>query len=132
MLEEARTPVVASEPFVSLLVKRPFLIPSTVTARVSPAFFPAIQIGLRLFQTLEPQALQRCFLRVTDTGFDFTFAIRIAHATRQRDHSVVLEHIAIQRIERGIVDVGGEHALAQVVQHDDACDSSESAEGLLV
>src|SRR5580658_10165562 len=89
-------------------------------------------MGLCFFQTLEPQALQRRLLGVTDARFYFALAIRIAHAARQRDRSVVLEHIAIERIERGIVDVGCEYALAQVVQHDDPRDSAQTPEGLFV
>ena len=41
-------------------------------------------------------------------------------AARQRDDAVVREHVAVERIERGVVDVGREHALAQIVEHDDA------------
>jgi hypothetical protein len=33
-----------------------------------------IEIGLSLFQSFEAQTFQRCFLRMTDTGFDFAFA----------------------------------------------------------
>ena len=53
---------------------------------------------------------------MADAGFDLAFAIGIADATRQRDHAVVREHVAIKRIERRIVDVGREHALFQIVQ----------------
>ena len=31
----------------------------------------------------------------------------------------MLEHVAVQRIDGGIVDVWLEHALAQIVEHDD-------------
>ena len=83
-----------------------------VDARVGPALFPVIEVGLGFFQTLEAQAFQRCFLRMTDAGFDFAFAIRISNAARHGDGAVVREHVAIERIERGIVDVGNEHAFA--------------------
>jgi len=33
----------------------------------------------------------------------------------------MLEDIAVQRVEQGIVDVRGEHTLAQIIQHNDAC-----------
>ena len=32
-----------------------------VDARVGPALFPSIEVGLGLFQTLEAQAFRRCF-----------------------------------------------------------------------
>ena len=78
--------------------------------------FPAIQVRLRRLDRLEAQALQRRLLRVADAGFDFPFAIGIAHAARQRDDAVVGEDVAIERIERRIVDVRREHAFAQVVE----------------
>ena len=89
-----------------------------VDARVGPARFPAIEVRLRRLERLEAQALQRRLLRVADAGFDFAFAIGIADAARQRDDAVVREHVAIERIERGIVDVRREHAFAQVVEDD--------------
>ena len=76
-----------------------------VDARVGPARFPAIQVRLRLVERLEAQAFQRRLLRVADAGFDLPFAIGIADAARQGDDAVVREHIAIERIERGVVDV---------------------------
>ena len=42
------------------------------------------------------------------------------------------QHVAVERIQRGIVDVGGEHAFAQIVEHDDASHPAEPAEGPLV
>jgi hypothetical protein len=44
----------------------------------------------------------------------------------------VSEHVAVQRIQRGVVDVGGEHAFGQVVEHHDASDPAEPAESTLV
>ena len=76
-----------------------------VDARVGPVRFPAIEIRLRLLERLEAQAAQRRLLRVADARFDFALAIGIADATRQRDDAVVREHVAIERIERGVVDV---------------------------
>ena len=65
-------------------------------------------------------------------GFDFAFAIGIADATRQRDHAVVREHVAIERIERRIVDVGREHALFEIVEDDDAHGAAEPTKRALV
>ena len=91
-----------------------------VDARVGPARLPAIQIRLRFLEALEALPFQRRLLRVADAGFDLAFAIGIADAARQRDDAVVRQHIAIERIERGIVDVGREHAFAQIVEDDHA------------
>jgi hypothetical protein len=103
-----------------------------VDARVSPAFFPAIEVGLGFFQTLEAQTFQRRFLRVADAGLDFALAIWILNATWHGDRVVVGKHIAIERIERGIVNVGDEHALAQIVEHDDASSPAQPAKGAFV
>ena len=103
-----------------------------VDARIGPARFPAIQVRLRRLERLEAQALQRRLLRVADAGFDFPFAIGIADAARQRDDAVVGEHVAIERIERGIVDVRREHAFAQVVEDDDRDRAAQSTKRPLV
>ena len=103
-----------------------------VDARVGPARFPVVQIGLGLFQALEAQSFQRRFLGVADAGFDLPFAIRISDAAGQGDHAVVGEHIAIERIERGIVDVRSEHAFAQIVEHHDAHAAAQPAERFLM
>ena len=94
--------------------------------------FPVIEVGLGFFQTLEAQAFQRCFLRVADAGFDFAFAIGILNAAGHGHRAVVREHIAIERIQSGIVNVGDEHALAQIVEHDDAGGAAQSAKGSFV
>jgi hypothetical protein len=103
-----------------------------MNAGVGPALFPAIQVGLSLFQTLEAQTFQRGSLRVADTGLNFAFAIWILDPTRHGDCAVVCEHIAVEGIERGIVDVGDENALAQIVENDDVGGPAESAESTLV
>ena len=103
-----------------------------VDARVGPARFPVIQVGLRLLKAFEAHALQRRLLRMADAALDLPLAIRIRHAARQRDHAVVPQHVRVQRVERGIVDVGLEHALAQVVEHDHSRAATQPAEGLLM
>ena len=50
-------------------------------ARVGPVSFPAIQIGLSIFQALEALPFERGLLRVTDAGFDFTFGEKRALQT---------------------------------------------------
>jgi len=53
-------------------------------AGIGAVGLPMIQIGLRFFQALEAFSLERSFLRVTDSGFDLAFAIRILDAAGQR------------------------------------------------
>ncbi len=81
---------------------------------------------------LEAQPAQRRLLRVPDAGFDFPFAIGIADATRQRDHAVMGEHVAVQRIERRVVDVRGEDAFLEIVEDDDADGAAQAAKRALV
>jgi hypothetical protein len=103
-----------------------------VNAGVGPAFFPVIQIGLGLVESFETQSFQGRLLRMADTAFHFAFPVRMADAARQRRCAVMPEHIAVQRVERGIVNIGVEHALAQIVENNNACGSAQPAKGLLV
>ena len=48
------------------------------------------------------------------------FRFGVPDAARQGDDAVVGQHVAVERIERGVVDVGREDALLEVVEHDDA------------
>ena len=93
---------------------------------------PVIEIGLSFLQALEALTLERGFLRMSDAGFDFTFSIRISDPARHSHHAVVGEHIPKERIERGLVDVGSEHAFAQIVEHDHARAAAEPAKGFLM
>ena len=90
-----------------------------MNARVGPVSFPAIQISLRVFQALEALPFERCPFCVADAGFDFAFAIRVLHSAWKRGDAVVLQHVTVQRIERGLVNIGREHALAQRLTHFD-------------
>src|ERR1039457_1796229 len=101
-------------------------------ARVGPACFPMIQVGLRLLGAFETHALQRCHLRMAHAALDLTLAIRIRHATWHRDHAVVPQHVRVHRVERGIVDVGLEHALTKVVEDYHSCAATQPPEGLLM
>jgi hypothetical protein len=105
---------------------------SAVDARVGPARFPAIQVRLGFFETLESEPSQWRFLGVADARFDLPFAIGIADAARERDDAVVGEHVAIQRIERGVANVGREDALFHIVEDDDADRPAESTERALM
>ena len=90
------------------------------------------RVRLRRLEGLEAKALEWGLLCVADPGFDFPFAIRIAHATRQRDDAVVREDVAVERVQRRIVDVRGDDAFAQVVEHDDLDRAAQPPKRLLV
>ena len=64
-----------------------------VDARVGPAQFPVIEIGLSFLQAFKALSFERCFLRVADTGFHFPFAIGILDPARHGHHAIVREHI---------------------------------------
>src|SRR3989441_1339207 len=105
----------------------------SVDAGVGPARLPAIEIRLSLpVEPLEAQALERRLLRVPDGRLDFALAIWIPDPTGQRHGAVVGEHIAVQWVERGIVDVRREHALLEVIEHDDADGAAETTKRLFV
>jgi hypothetical protein len=74
---------------------------------------------LSFFQTFEAQPLQWRLLGMGNARFHFALAIWILHAARQSDSSTVLQQIAVQRIDRGVVDIRREHTFAQIVQHHD-------------
>ena len=67
-----------------------------------------------------------------DARFDFAFAIRIADAARQGDDAVMREHVAIERIQGGVVDVGREHAFVQIVEDDHTDRAAQSTKRALV
>jgi len=69
---------------------------------------------------------------VTDARFDFALSIWILNATGHGHGTVVREHIAIEGIERGIVNVGGQHTLTQIVEHHDARTATHPAKRFLV
>ena len=87
---------------------------------------------MRLLQTFETLSLEWGPLGVSNPGFDFAFAIGIADTAGQSDRAVVRQHIAVQRVQRRIVDVGPEHALAEVVEHHHTHAAAQSPEGLLL
>jgi len=91
-----------------------------VDARVGPALFPTIQIGLCFSQALETHSLERGFLRMPDARFDFSFSIGVLDPARQCGYAIVREHILKQRVDGGIVDVGNQHAFLQIVEDDDS------------
>ena len=88
-------------------------------AGVGPAPLPAVEVGLGVVEPLEAEAAQRRLLRVADAGLDLALSVGVTDATRQGDDAVVGQHVAVERIERRVVDVRGEHALLEVVEDDD-------------
>src|SRR5215467_12994001 len=62
-----------------------------VNACVGPVRFPAVQIGLCVFQTLEALPFEGRLLRMTDAGFDFAFPIRVLHSAWKCCDTVVLQ-----------------------------------------
>ena len=69
---------------------------------------------------------------MADAGFDLAFSIRISHAARQSDRAVMLQHIAIKRVDLGVIDVRRQHALAKIIQNHHARGSAQSAKSFLV
>ncbi len=57
---------------------------------------------------------------MADTRLDLALAIGVAHPARERDRAIVLEYVAIQRVQLGVVDVRRDDAFLEVVEHDDA------------
>jgi hypothetical protein len=69
---------------------------------------------------------------VADASFDFALAIWILNATRHGDRAVMREHVAIEGIESGIVNVGDEHTFAQIIENDDASGPTQSTKRFLM
>ena len=103
-----------------------------VDAGVGPVRLPPIEIRLRGFERLEAEPFQRRLLRVADARLDLAFPIGIADAARQRDDTVMCELIAIERIDRGIVDVRCKHAFTEIVEDDDLDGAAQPTKRALV
>ena len=69
---------------------------------------------------------------MADAGFYFALPIRVLHPAGQSHGTVMLQHVAIQRVEPGIVDIRRDHALAKVIQHPHASHATQSAKRFLV
>ena len=69
---------------------------------------------------------------MADAGFDPALAVGIADPARHCDAAVVREHVAVQGIERGLVDVRPEDAFFEIVEDDDADRAAEPTKGALV
>ena len=89
-----------------------------VDAGVGPVRVPAIEIRLRLLEASRSagraaasSACGRCRIRPCPCDRD-------RRRDTAADDAVVREHVAIERIERRLVDVGREHALFEIVEDD--------------
>ena len=69
---------------------------------------------------------------MANAGLHLAFSIRILNAAWHGDRAVVSQHIAIERIQTGIVDIRCEHAFLQVVEHHDFGRAAQPPEGLFV
>lgn len=109
--------------------ERNLALGGAVNARVGPAFFPVIEKGLRLGQRLKTPPFQRRLLGVADTAFHLPLAVWIADTAGHSDGAVMGEHIAVEGIDFGIVDVGTQDAFGEIVEHDIFGRSAKAAEG---
>jgi hypothetical protein len=93
---------------------------------------PMIEICLRVLEALEAESLERRTLRMTDARLDLALAIRVSRSTWQCGRAVVEEDVAVELVDRGIVDVGLEDSFAEIVEHDDTDHSTETTKRFLV
>ena len=77
-----------------------------MNARVGPVFFPVVEVCLGSFQAVEALPFKRRLLCMADAGFHLAFPIGIPDPARHRDSTIVSEHIPIERIQSGIVNIG--------------------------
>src|SRR5260370_7734705 len=97
-----------------------------MNASIGAAGFPTVQIGLRFFQALEAFSLEWCVLGVSDAALNFSFSIWILDPAGQSDTAIVSQHVAIEGIQSGIVDVGDKYTFLQIIGHHDAGTAAES------
>src|SRR5580658_3908702 len=65
--------------------RRDLPLGSAMNAGIGPALLPAVEVSLRLVQTLEAEAFQGRLLGMRDARFDLTFSVRVPHTTGQSD-----------------------------------------------
>src|SRR5471030_3327336 len=69
---------------------------------------------------------------MADAGFHFAFPVRIPDPARHRDSAIVSEHIPVERVQSGIVDIGREYSLFKVVGNHDSGRATQAPESLLM
>jgi hypothetical protein len=67
---------------------------------------------------------------VSHARFDFAFPVRVLNPAGHGDCAVVGQHIAIERVDAGIVDIRLKHTLFEVVEHHDSglCEGPDYAQ----
>src|ERR671913_1475522 len=64
--------------------------------------------------------------------FDFSLAIGVADSTREGDDAIVGEYVAVERVERRVVDVRREDPFLEIVEDDHAHRPTEPTKRPLV
>ena len=105
---------------------------AAVDAGGGPLGLPVLEKFVLLFDRLEATALERGALSVADCVLDAALAVGVADSGRIGDHAIVREHGRVHRVELGLVEVGLEHALFEIIEHDVATTTAEIAPGLLM
>ena len=100
--------------------------------RVGPPFLPTVEVGLRIFQVVKAESLERRLLRMTHAGFDLSLAIRMSNTAGHGHDAIVGQHVAIERIKYRIVYVCLQHPLLEIVQDDEAWSATQAAKTVLV
>lgn len=103
-----------------------------VDALGRPAGLPTLQMFVLLFDGLKAFALEGRGLGVTNGMLHRPLAVGITYAGRISHHLVVLQHGRVHRVELGLVQVGFDHALLEVVQHHIPARAAEVAPGLFM
>jgi len=98
-----------------------------VNALGGPLGFPVFEVGVLLFNRLEPAPLQGCGLGVADGVLNRAFAVGVTHAGRVAHHTIVFQCGSIDSVELGLVQVGFDDPLLEVVQHHVAAGTTEVA-----
>ena len=100
-----------------------------MNAGCSPADFPLIEEGVLLFDGLEPAALERGALGVLDGVLDSALAVWVTYPGRVGNDTVVGQHISVDGVEFGFVQVGLDDALLELIEDDVAAAATEVAPG---
>src|SRR6266567_3441571 len=69
---------------------------------------------------------------MADAGLYLALPVRIPDTARHGDGAVVGQHVPIERIQSGVVNIGLEYSFFQVVGNHDSGRATQPPEGLLV
>ncbi len=103
-----------------------------IRTRGGPALLPVHQPRVLFLDRLEVASLQRGVLRVTDGVLHTALAIGIGDPGRIGHGPVVRQHRCIQRVELGLVEVGLDDTLLEIIQDDILDGAPEVAKRLLM